>query len=107
MTAAARNAFALQAAAAANRVHGVPVTFRGEEMLVCLAPVAVSLDLDTGGLRQSGEFKARFLASLLTSPPKRGEPLLYNGRTYLISETTEPANMPGEHVVTLTPGSKQ
>ena len=107
MTAAARNAFALQAAAAANRVHGVPVTFRGEEMLVCLAPVAVSLDLDTGGLRQSGEFKARFLASTLTSPPKRGEPVLYNGRTYLVTEVTEPANMPGEHVCTLTPGSKQ
>ncbi len=107
MTAAARNAFALQAAAAANRVHGVPVTFRGEEMLVCLAPVAVSLDLDTGGLRQSGEFKARFLASTLNSPPKRGEPVLYNGRTYLVTEVTEPANMPGEHVCTLTPGSKQ
>lgn len=107
MTAAARNAFALQAAAAANRVHGVPVTFRGEEMLVCLSPVAVSLDLDTGGLRQSGEFKARFLASTLNSPPKRGEPVLYNGRTYLVTEVTEPANMPGEHVVTLTPGSKQ
>lgn len=107
MTAAARNAFALQAAAAANRVHGVPVTFRGEEMLICLSPVAVSLDLDTGGLRQSGEFKARFLASTLNSPPKRGEPVLYNGRTYLVTEVTEPANMPGEHVVTLTPGSKQ
>jgi hypothetical protein len=107
VTAAARNAFALQAAAAANRVHGVPVTFRGEEMLVCLAPVAVSLDLDTGGLRQSGEFKARFLASTLNSPPKRGEPVLYNGRTYLVTEVTEPANMPGEHVCTLTPGSKQ
>ncbi len=107
MTSAARNAFALQAAAAANRVHGVPVTFRGEEMLVCLAPVAVSLDLDTGGLRQSGEFKARFLASKLNSPPQRGEPVLYNGRTYLVTEVTEPANMPGEHVCTLTPGSKQ
>ena len=107
MTAAARNAFALRAAAAANAVHGVPVTFRGEEMLICLAPVAVSLDLDTGGLRQSGEFKARFLAAKLNSPPKRGEPVLYNGRTYLITETTEPANMPGEHVCTLTPGSKQ
>ncbi len=107
MTAAARNAFALQAAAAANRVHGVPVTFRGEEMLVCLAPVAVSLDLDTGGLRQSGEFKARFLASTLDSAPRRGEPLLYNARTYLVTEITQPANMPGEHVVTLTPGSAQ
>lgn len=107
MTAAARNAFALRAAAAANAVHGVSVTFRGEEMLICLAPVAVSLDLDTGGLRQSGEFKARFLASNLNSPPKRGEPVLYNGRTYLITEITEPANMPGEHVCTLTPGSKQ
>jgi hypothetical protein len=107
VTAAARNAFALQAAAAANRVHGVPVTFRGEEMLVCLAPVAVSLDLDTGGLRQSGEFKARFLASTLDSAPRRGEPLLYNARTYLVTEITQPANMPGEHVVTLTPGSAQ
>ena len=107
MTAHARNAFALRAAAAANAVHGVLVTFRAQDMLICLAPVAVSLDLDTGGLRQSGEFKARFLASTLNSPPKRGESLLYNGRTYLITETTEPANMPGEHVCTLTPGSKQ
>jgi len=107
VTAAARNAFALQAASAANRVHGVPVTFRGQEVLICLAPVAVSLDLDTGGLRQSGEFKARFLASTIQSPPHRGEPVLYNGRTYLVTEITQPANMPGEHVCTLTPGSKQ
>ncbi len=107
MTAAARTAFALQAAAAANRVHGVPVTFRGAELRVCLAPVALGLDLDTGGLRQSGEFKCRFLASTLAHAPQRGEPVLYNGRTYLITETTQPANMPGEHVCTLTPGSKQ
>jgi hypothetical protein len=106
VTAAARNAFALRAAAAANAVHGVAVTFRGEEMLICIAPVAVSLDLDTGGLRQSGEFKARFLASKLLSAPQRGELVVYNGRTYLITEITQPANMPGEHVCTLTPGSK-
>ena len=107
MSPESRNAFALRAAQAANAVHGIPVTFRGQEIRVCLAPIAIGLDLDTGGLRQGGEFKCRFLASTLDSAPRRGEPVLYNGRTYLVTEITQPANMTGEHVVTLTPGSAQ
>jgi hypothetical protein len=102
-----RNVFALRAARAANVVHGIPVKFRGQDLKVCLAPIAIGLDLDTGGLKQGGEFKCRFLAESLDSPPRRGEPLLYNGRTYLVTEITQPANMPGEHVVTLSPGSAQ
>jgi hypothetical protein len=47
------------------------------------------------------------LASTLASAPRRGEPVLYNGRTYLVTEVSQPANMTGEHVVTLTPGSAQ
>ena len=107
MSPESRNSFALRAAAAANSVHGIPVKFRGQDLKVCLAPIAIGLDLDTGGLKQGGEFKCRFLAESLDSPPRRGEPLLYNGRTYLVTEITQPANMPGEHVVTLSPGSAQ
>jgi hypothetical protein len=98
-----RNAFALRAAQAANAVHGIPVTFRSQEMRVCLAPIAIGLDLETGGLRQGGEFKCRFLASTLDSAPRRGEPVLYNGRTYFISQVSE-SHAPGEFLATLSPG---
>ena len=107
MSPESRNLFALRAAAAANSVHGIPVKFRGQDIRVCLAPIAIGLDFDTGGLKQGGDFKCRFLAESLDSPPRRGEPLLYNARTYLVTEITQPANMPGEHVVTLSPGSAQ
>ncbi len=107
MSPESRNAFALRAAQAANAAHGIPVTFRGQEVRAILSPIAIGLDLDTGGLRQGGEFRCRFLASTLDSAPRRGEPVLYNGRTYLVTEVSQPANMTGEHVVTLTPGSAQ
>lgn len=100
-------AFRLRSARAANFAHGVPVTFRGESLRVLLAPIAIGLDLETGGLKQGGEFRVRFLAETLQSPPRRGEPVLYNGRTYLINELTQPANHEGEHICTLTPGSLQ
>ncbi len=107
MSPESRNLFALRAAAAANSVHGIPVKFRGQEIRVCLAPIAIGLDLDTGGLKQGGEFRCRFLAESLDSPPRRGESLLYNARTYLVTEITQQTNITGEHVVTLSPGSAQ
>jgi hypothetical protein len=102
-----RNVFALRAARAANVVHGIPVKFRGQDIRACLAPIAIGLDLDTGGLKQGGEFKCRFLAESLDSPPRRGESVLHNGRTYLVTEITQQTTITGEHVVTLTPGSAQ
>lgn len=107
MSPESRTAFALRAARAANYIHGTLVQFRGAQHRVVLAPIAVGLDLETGGLEQSGEFRARFLADSLDSPPRRGEPVLYNSRTYLVGEVHQPANLPGEHVVTLVPGSAQ
>jgi hypothetical protein len=107
VTAAAVESFRARSATVAHHAHGIPVTFRGQEIRVCLAPIAIGLDLAPGGLRQGGEFKCRFLASTLDSAPRRGEPVLYNGRTYLVTEVSQPANMTGEHVVTLTPGSAQ
>jgi hypothetical protein len=63
--------------------------------------------LDAGGLKQSGQFRCHFLAENLQAPPTRTDRVFYNGRTYLISEIEEPTAYPGEHVVTLTPGSAQ
>jgi hypothetical protein len=107
VTAAAVESFRARSATVAHHAHGIPVTFRGQEVRAILSPIAIGLDLDTGGLRQGGEFRCRFLASSIASAPRRGEPVLYNGRTYLVTEVSQPANMTGEHVVTLTPGSAQ
>jgi len=102
-----RSVFAARSARAANAIHGTLVKFRGQELRVLLAPIAMGLALETGGLKQGGEFRCRFLAETLQSPPRRGEPLLYAGRTYLVNELTQPANTEGEHICTLTPGSLQ
>ncbi len=107
MSPTARNALAIRSAAVGNALHGILVKFRGQEIRVCLATTAIGLDLDTGGLKQGGEFRCRFLVSDLQSPPRRGESVLHNGRTYLVTEITQQTNITGEHVVTLTPGSSQ
>lgn len=107
MSPESRSHFAQRAARTANAVHGVWVNFRGEQIRVLLSMVSIGIDLDTGGLKQGGEFKCRFLVEDLQSPPRRGEPVLYNGRTYLVAELTQPANAEHEHIVTLTPGSAQ
>jgi hypothetical protein len=103
----ARNALAIRSAAVGNALHGILVKFRGQEIRVCLATTAIGLDLDTGGLKQGGEFRCRFLVSDLQSPPRRGEAVLHNGRTYLVTEITQQTNITGEPVVTHTPGSAQ
>jgi hypothetical protein len=106
MSPESRTAFALRSAAVGNALHGTVVRFRGQDIRVNLAPVALSLDLDSGGLRQSGEFSIRFLASDLQSPPRRDESVVYGGRTYLLNEPQQ--NSPvGQYLSTMRPGSRQ
>ena len=107
MSPAAISAFRSRAAGVHNTAHGVPVQFRGQEVRVCLSPIAISLDLATGGLTQGGQFNCRFLASDLSTPPKRGESVLYAGRSYLINEVKQLVHSSAEHVCVLTPGSLQ
>ena len=83
--------------------HGVPVKFRQAEIRVCLAPVSIGLDLETGGLRQGGEFSIRFLAADLQSPPRRGEAVTFSAKTYFISQVSE-THAPGEYLATMSPG---
>ena len=54
MTAAAISAFRDRSATVAHAAHGTEVSFRGETIKVILAPIAIGLDLETGGLRQGG-----------------------------------------------------
>ena len=107
MSPASISAFRARAAGVHQSAHGVPVTFRGQEIRVCLSPIAISLDLATGGLTQGGQFNCRFLAADLSTPPKRGESVLYGGRSYLIAEVKQLIHSEAEHVATLTPGSLQ
>ena len=107
MSPAAISAFRARSAGVHNAAHGVPVTFRGQEVRVCLSPIAIGLDLATGGLTQGGQFNCRFLASDLSTPPKRGESVLYGGRSYLVSEIKQLIHSEAEHVCILTPGSLQ
>ena len=107
MSPAAISAFRARSAGVHNAAHGVPVTFRGQEVRVCLAPIAIGLDLATGGLTQGGQFNCRFLASDLSTPPKRGEVVIYGGRSYLIGEVKQLIHSEAEHVCVLTPGSLQ
>ena len=93
------------AAKARNTLLGIPVKFRQSEVRACVSPVAVSFDLESGGLRQGGEFTARFLASALQSAPRRGEQLLVDGKTYTIHTVREQIGTPFEHVATIVPGS--
>jgi hypothetical protein len=83
------------------------VQFRGEHIRVCLAVINIGFDLDTGGYKQSGQFRCRFLAETLQRPPTTEDRVFFNGRTYLISEIAQNSNSEHEHVVTLTPGSAQ
>ena len=84
-------------------MHGQPVKFRQQDILALLAPIAIGLDLETGGLRQGGEFSIRFLASTLQSPPRRGETVTFAAKTYFISQVSE-TNTPGEYLATMSPG---
>ena len=103
MSPASRNALALRSAQLRNSAHGTPVKFRQAEIVVCLAPVAIGLDLETGGLRQGGEFSIRFLAADLQSPPRRGEAVTFSAKTYFISQVSE-THAPGEYLATMSPG---
>ena len=95
--------FETLAATARNTLLGIPVKFRQAEIRACVSPVAVSFDLESGGLRQGGEFTVRFLASTLDSAPRRGEPIAFNGRSYLITQVGEAINNPAEITVQVTP----
>jgi hypothetical protein len=99
----ARNSLALRSAQLRQSAHGTPVKFRQAEIRVGLAPVSIGLDLETGGLRQGGEFSIRFLAADLQSPPRRGEAVSFGGKTYFISQVSE-TNSPGEYLATMSPG---
>ena len=107
MSPASIQANRLRTARAANSLHGVNVTFRGQEVRVVLSAVTISLDLALGGMAQGGAFRCRFLAETLTAPPQVHETLLYHGRTYIIREVAEPVQHTGEHLVIISPGSKQ
>jgi len=93
------------AAKARNTLLGIPVKFRQQEFRACVSPVAVSFDLESGGLRQGGEFTVRFLAADLTSPVLRGEPVAFHGRSYMITQVSEALNNPAEITCTVQPGS--
>lgn len=103
MSPASRTALAIRSAQLRQSAHGTPVKFRQAEILVGLAPVAIGLDLETGGLRQGGEFSIRFLAADLQSPPRRGESVTFAAKTYFISQVSE-TNAPGEYLATMSPG---
>jgi hypothetical protein len=93
------------AATARNTLLGKPAAFRGQSIRVGLSAIAIGLDLETGGLRQGGEFTARFLASALQSAPLRGEQLLIEGKTYTVATVREQTGTPFEFVATIVPGS--
>ena len=95
--------FETLAATARNTLLGIVVKFRQAEIRACVSPVAVSFDLESGGLRQGGEFTVRFLASTLDSAPRRGEPIAFHGRSYLITQVGEAINNPAEITVQVTP----
>ncbi len=103
MSPTARNALAIRSAQLRQAAHGTPVKFRQAEIRVGLAPVSIGLDLETGGLRQGGEFSIRFLSADLQSPPRRGEAVTFSGKTYFISQVSE-TNSPGEYIATMSPG---
>ena len=103
MSPASRNALAIRSAQLRQSAHGTTVKFRQAEIVVGLAPVAIGLDLETGGIRQGGEFSIRFLAADLQSPPRRGEAVSFGGKTYFISQVSE-THSPGEYLATMSPG---
>lgn len=91
------------AAAARNQLLGIPVKFRAQDLRACVSPVAVSFDLESGGLRQGGEFTVRFQSSDLESAPRRGEQIHFHGRSYLIQQVGESLNNPAEYTATVSP----
>jgi hypothetical protein len=99
--------FETLAATARNTLLGIPVKFRQAEIKACVSPVAVSFDLESGGLRQGGEFTVRFLASTLDSAPHRGESVAFHGRSYLITQVSEAINNTAEFTCTVVPGGGQ
>lgn len=99
--------FETLAATARNTLLGIPVKFRQQEIRACVSPVAVSLDLESGGLRQGGEFTVRFLASTLDSAPRRSEPVAFHGRSYMVTQVGESLNNPAEFTCTVVPGGGQ
>ncbi len=103
MSPASRNSLAIRSAQLRQAAHGTPVKFRQAEIRVGLAPVSIGLDLETGGLRQGGEFSIRFLAADLQSPPRRGEAVTFSGKTYFLSQISE-THAPGEYLATMSPG---
>lgn len=76
-------------------------------MTACVSPVAVSFDLESGGLREGGVFTVRFQSSDIDSAPRRGELITFHGRTYMITQVGEALNNPAEITCTVTPGSAQ
>ncbi len=72
-------------------------------MRACVAPVSVSFELEAGGFRQGGEFAMRFLSSTLDSAPRKGEPVSFAGRSYLITQVGEAINNPAENTCIVTP----
>ena len=95
------------AATARNTLFGIPVKFRQTEIRACVSPVAVSFDLESGGLRQGGEFTVRFQSSDLDSAPRRGESVTFHGRSYMVTQVVEALNNPAEITCTVAPGSAQ
>ena len=91
------------AASARNSLLGIPVKFRAQDLRACISPVAVSFDLESGGLRQGGEFTVRFQASDLESAPRRGESIHFHSRSYLIQQVGESLNNPAEYTATVSP----
>jgi hypothetical protein len=91
------------AASARNSLLGIPVKFRAQDLRACISPVAVSFDLESGGLRQGGEFTVRFQASDLESRPRRGESIQFHGRSYLVQQVGESLNNPAEYTCTVSP----
>ena len=97
--------FETLAATARNTLLGIVVKFRQAEIRACVSPVAVSFDMESGGLRQGGDFTVRFLASTLDSAPRRGEPVAFHGRSYMVTQVGESLNNPAEITCTVAPGS--
>ena len=106
MSPTAINAFRLKCAGVIHTAHDVAVTFRGASVGVILSPVAVSLDLETGGLNAGGEYTCRFLQTTLATAPIRGEQVTFSGRKYSITEIKDTISTPNEYVVTIKAGSK-
>jgi hypothetical protein len=100
-----KDRFEKLAANSRNSVNGKAATFRGQTIRVGLSAIAIGLDLETGGLRQSGEFTARFLAYSLQSAPRRGEQILVDGKTYTVHSVREQTGTPFEYVASIVPGS--